>query len=403
MKTIDRKQTRNLKQIRNLDLTIIFSVLCLIATGLVLIVYASSKPYTGDDASMMDLFRSVNLQLAGLQFLWVILGMAGIIVMMTFDYSVFKDLSRPMFMFIVAVLVLLLIIGSSKRGATAWFQFGTGENQRGLQPAEFGKLVLIIVVAKIAGSACDNSGGLVKLQDIGMVLLATGTLVALILAQNDAGTAFVYICIMIGIMFAAKISYKFILAGSVLGAGSFVAAYFFLMEGWQQDRIREFLGTKSDELGSGYNVLHSKLAIGSGQLSGKGVFNNDSIVQLGFLPEQTTDFIFAAGIEAFGFIGGIVILLLYSVLLIRIIYVALRARDHFGTFICVGVASMFIAHIFENIGMVMGVMPVTGIPLPFISYGGSNMLANMLAVGLTLSVSMRRQTKRFRVKARGLA
>ena len=136
------------------------------------------------------------------------------------------------------------------------------------------------------------------------------------------------------------------------------------------------------------------MVIGSGGMTGKCFFQEGSLTQLGYLPDDHTDYIFSSAVEAMGFIGGVIIIALYFILLLRTLYIAARAKDHFGSLICIGVLSMMLAHIFENIGMVMGIMPVTGIPLPFISYGGSNMIACMLAYGLVIGVWLRRPTKR---------
>ena len=214
--------------------------------------------------------------------------------------------------------------------------------------------------------------------------------------QPDWGTAFVYICITLGILFAAKMSYKILGGIAILGAGGLFVAYKYLMGEWQQKRILTFLNPALDPTGSGMHVAQSKVVIGSGQMLGKGLFQEGTLSQMGYLYEQQTDFIYASAAETFGFVGGIILITLYALLVIRLLYLATQAKDRMGMFIIVGVTCMYMAHIFENIGMTMGLMPVTGIPLPFVSYGGSSMLTNLLGLGLVECVAMRRGPKRRR-------
>jgi len=196
-------------------------------------------------------------------------------------------------------------------------------------------------------------------------------------------------------LFVAKISYKLLF--SIIGTGMAIVpiAWFALLSEVQKDRIRVFLNPRLDPMGKGYQVSQSITAIGSGRIIGKGILTNNTLSQLNFLPAAHTDFIFSVLTEAFGFIGGVIIIGLYSILIIRTIMVAVKAKDEFGSLIVIGVTALIIAHIFENIGMTMGLTPVTGIPLPFMSYGGSFMWTNMIAYGLVLNVGMRRQKIKF--------
>ena len=162
----------------------------------------------------------------------------------------------------------------------------------------------------------------------------------------------------------------------------------------QKYRIDVFLDPSLDLSNAGYNVFQSKVAIGSGQLYGKGYFSSGTLAQLRFVPERHTDFIFAGIVEGLGFIGGTLIILLYFLLVFRMLWIAFKAKDNFGTCLVAGVIGMLLAHVFENIGMTMGLMPVTGIPLPFLSYGGSNLLTNMIAIGIVENVCMRRPVKK---------
>jgi rod shape determining protein RodA len=231
-------------------------------------------------------------------------------------------------------------------------------------------------------------------KDIALVCGIALVPVILAALQPDWGTAFVYICILVGILFASRISLKYVLTG--LGLITVVApiAYYFLMNDDQRSRIIVFLNPEAaDSSAEAYQVTQSKLAIGSSGLTGKGLFKEGSLASLDYVPDRHTDFIFAVTVEAVGFIGGLILILLYFTLILRALYIATKARDKFGYLMVVGVVAMFTFHVIENIGMTMGVLPITGIPLPFMSYGGSSMLTNMIAFGIVLNVSMRRQTR----------
>ena len=213
----------------------------------------------------------------------------------------------------------------------------------------------------------------------------------LVLRQPDWGTAMVYIAIVAGMLFAAGLDWRF----GVVGVSGFLASipllWNFVLNEFQRERVLVFLDPSRDLQGSGLQVLKSRVAIGSGGLFGKGFFQEGALSQLDYIPEKHNDFIFAVAGETMGFVGCLVIVALFLVLILRMMQQAGRARDRFGMLVIVGVVSMFLFHIFENIGMTIGLMPVTGIPLPFLSYGGSNMLTNMIAVGLVLNIAMRRE------------
>ena len=219
-------------------------------------------------------------------------------------------------------------------------------------------------------------------------------LTGLVILQNDTGTALVFLFMFLCMLFAAGLSFKYIFAG----LGAFVAfaplAWFVLMRPYQRERILVFLNPERDAMGAGYQVLQSKIAIGSGEFLGRGYMQGPQN-QLAMLPEKETDFIYGVFGEEFGFIGCIIVLALLALLIIRCINIGLHAKNELGCFMCIGIASMFMFHTFENILMCIGLMPVTGIPLPFLSYGGSSALTNFLAVGLVLSVWSRRRVLRF--------
>ena len=244
-----------------------------------------------------------------------------------------------------------------------------------------------------------NDGKFKGFRSVMLAVLLCAIPTALVMVQPDFGTAFVYICIMIVIFFVSKISWGYIATAAGIAAVGLPAAYFFLMSDDQQYRIKVFLNPDLDPLDKGYNVLQSKLAIGSGQLYGKGYFSSGTLAQLRYVPERHTDFVFAGIAEGLGFVGGMILILTFFILIFRWLWIALHAKDYFGMCLVAGCTGMLLAHVFENVGMTMGLMPVTGIPLPFISYGGSNLLTNMIAVGIVEGVWMRRNTQKITHKA----
>ncbi len=314
------------------------------------------------------------------QIVAAVIGIAGMTAATFFDYEQFKNLIRPIFIGCVALLVLVLIIGTEgDYGSKSWIRFAGIS----LQPSEFVKVGFIITF----------SYHLMKVQSkINKPLVVLGLLLhlavpaVLILLQPDAGSTMVFLFIFVVMIFSAKLSYKYIITAVALGAASLPVIYNFLLSPFQQERIKAFLDPTYDPLGKGYNVLQSKIALGSGQFYGKGYLQGTQN-QMSYLPMKYSDFIFSITGEELGFIGVAVVLILLFVLIFRCFSVAKRADNLFGRYICIGVGAMLLFHTFENAGMCMGLLPVTGIPLPFISYGGSAMIADFIAVGLVQSVS----------------
>ena len=289
----------------------------------------------------------------------------------------------------VFLLVLVLIIGTGKEdtGSKSWIRFGP----IGIQPSEFVKIGFILTFSKVVSDMGDDIN---EPKNILKLLSHLGILLGLIMLQPDFGTAMVFIFIFAGIVFAAGISYKYIVtaAGTIIGIIPMV--WFFLFKEYQKNRIRVFFNPESDPLGSGYHVIQSKIAIGSGRLFGKGLYQGTQ-TQLGYLPARHTDFIFAVIGEELGLIGCAVVTALLFGIVYKCLHNSARTKSDMSRYICIGVACMFLAHIFENIGMCIGLMPVTGIPLPFFSYGGSSIITNFAAIGLVLSVYMRRKSFNF--------
>ena len=363
------------KLLKNIDLGIVISTILLIVYGMISI---SSATHIRSGGSMGTL---------KVQIIAFILGIIGVILILLIDYKTFGDNYVLIYITDVFLLALVLIVGFSTKGTKGWIDLGPVN----MQPSEVVKIGYILTFAKYLEKKKDN---LNRLIDVLPAMLHLGLIVGLIMLQPDTGTALVFIFISIFMLFAAGISYK-IIAGAF---GSFLISlpiiWKLFLKPYQKNRILVFLNPELDPMGAGYHVIQSKTAIGSGQFLGKGLFEGTQN-NLGFILERHTDFIFSVIGEELGLVGALVLMMLFMWLLLRCIHIAKVSKDDYGMLICVGIISMFLFHILENIGMTIGLMPVTGIPLPFISYGGSNLLTNMAAVGLVLNVGMRRQVIRF--------
>lgn len=388
MKVIDK----NL--LKHLDWVTIIVVLMLFSIGIISIASIMASPFTGTEQSLSDYMQRLNLEYVERQLVNFAVGLAGLIILLVMDYHILKSITKPLYLGIVGILLILVALGKTSRGVAGWFILDSID--RAIQPGELTKVVLIVVFAKVISAAIERDGKLKKFSDIVKVLALCLVPAALVFIQPDFGTGFVFICIMVGVLFVSGISWKYIITTVIAGGALAPLAYMFLLDDSQKARIQVFLNPELDPLGSGYHVIQSKLFIGSGQFSGKGLFSESTLAQLKYIPERHTDFIFSGMVEAMGFIGGALIVILFFALIIRWFYVATRAEDAFGMCLAAGAASMILAHVFENIGMTMGLMPVTGIPLPFISYGGSNLLTSLLCVGLVLNVYMRRAVSKYR-------
>ena len=308
------------------------------------------------------------------------LGLGMMLFLCFFDYEQFGNAVKYIYIFAVAILIIVLIFGTSGDwGARSWIRFGS----IGIQPAELAKVCFILTFSYHL-SKVDS-----RINDIKVLLglaLHLGVLLILIMLEPDLGSSLVFMFMFACMLFVAKISYKYVIAVLGLGAVSLPLIYKFILSDYQKQRINVFFDPTIDPLGDGYNVIQSKLAVGSGQLWGKGYLQGTQN-QMGYLPTKSTDFIFSVFSEEFGFVGAIIIVFLLFWLILRCFRAAQRSDNTYGRYICTGVGAMLLFHVFENVGMCIGLMPVTGIPLPFISYGGPSLLTNMAAIGLVLSVT----------------
>ncbi len=296
------------------------------------------------------------------------------------DYRIFQRHLRLVYGGMVAILLAVPLVGVAAGGAQRWLNVGLVQ----VQPSEFAKLGMVIVLAGFLAEK-PASKGTVFLASLGVI----GVPAVLVFLQPDLGTALVFGAVFFTMAFIAGAKLWHLGALVAAGLGSFaLAVKLRFLEPYQVARLTSFLNPEANPLGLSYQVEQSKTAIGSGGFTGKGV-NATTLSNLGFLPEDHTDFIFSNLAERLGFIGSITLLVLFLLLIWRILLIATLSRDRFGVLLAVGVATIFLFHIFVNIGMTMGMMPVTGIPLPFISYGRSSLVVSVISLGLLQSVAAR--------------
>lgn len=381
----------DLKLLKNIDWFTILLVLFLVCFGLVSIASIMADPFDGEEKSFSDYYTKLNLLYVKKQIGNFLIGAAAFLIVLVLDYHVLKPIIRYAYFGCLGILAVLFA-AESTRGIQGWLVIA--QLDRAIQPAELTKICIILALAKTSSEDVDREGKLRSPLAILKCIILCMVPTVLVMLQPDFGTAFVYICIMVFIFFAARIGWGYIAAAAGMVAVCAPLAYKFVLSPEQRKRIDVFLDPSMDTQDSGYNVSQSKIAIGSGQLYGKGYFSSGTLAQLRFVPERHTDFIFAGIVEGLGFLGGVVVITAFFALIFRWLWIAFHVRDTFGSLTVIGVTGMLVAHVFENIGMTIGLMPVTGIPLPFISYGGSNLLTNMIAVGLIENIWMRRPLKR---------
>lgn len=365
------------KYFKNFDYGLLIAVLILIFTGMLMIWSAISSSQSEAD----------KISIISKQIISFIIGAILIIIILIFDYNYIGKFFWYFYGFSLFILIIVKIIGTEINGAKSWIQFGTFS----FQPSEFAKILLILFLAKILTDLREKADNLInRPKYLAMILGLMSIPLLLILLQPDFGTAAVIVFIIAIMLFAANLSIKYFFGAGGLVLISTPIIWFFALQEYQKDRIRVLLNPDLDPLNRGFQVIQSKIAIGSGGVFGKGLFQGIQ-TQMGFLPFKETDFIFSVIGEELGFIWSMLIILLFAFILLRLIDIARNSKDFFGSMIVIGVSAMIGIHVLQNIGMTLGLMPVTGIPLPFLSYGGTSLMANMIGIGLVLNIAMRRQ------------
>jgi rod shape determining protein RodA len=338
---------------------------------------------------VLEIYSSTHASgMAGLQWkqvMWIAVGLAGMFVISRIDYHTLMDQAPALYLIGIAGLVVVLLIGFSRLGAKRWISLGGGVT---LQVSEIMKLIIIIVLARYFTEVRTDRLTLRDLLKVGALTLVP---MVLILKQPDLGTALVLVPVAVVGAVLAGIQWKHLAAGAIIIALLVPLGWNMRrhLKPYQQQRIQTFLHPEEDQRGAGYQILQSEIAVGSGGFWGKG-FGKGSQNQLGFVPVRYSDFILAALAEEQGFIGVCVVLLLYLGLILRLVDNAQKAKDKAGMFVVMGVTAILGFHVLVNASMVIGYMPVTGIPLPLMSYGGSATAFVFLALGLVMNVRMRR-------------
>ena len=353
----------------NIDYTLLITVVILCFYGLIILYSATRMTTVGEDG-----YYFVKRQIA-----WMFSGFAFMIMILFIDYHYVEKYSKFVYFLAIILLAMVIFSGRATYGARRWLSIGPVE----FQPSEFAKIALIIFLADFLNKYRE------KLDYFFYFLIPfayTGLLILLVFMQPDLGTSLVYLAILIIMLFVVGVKIKFLAAVSFTALSSVPILWIFLKE-YQKRRVILFLNPNIDPLGGGYNVIQSRIAIGSGGLLGKGLFGGLQS-QLHFLPAQHTDFIFSVVGEELGFLGTLFLLGLYAIVLWRGIKIAREAKDLLGSLLASGAVAFLLFHILVNIGMAMGILPATGLPLPFLSYGGTFMISNLVVIGILLNVEI---------------
>ncbi len=350
----------------NFDFILFFTTIALCLLGIIFIKSAAS---------------ALEIDYAKRQLLYFSIGLVGLIIAIMFNYSKLAKHTIPIYTVSVLLLIMVLLIGKGIGGARRWISLGIVS----FQPSELFKITSILMIAYYLNKVGKRVSSSKILSYVFLIVVLP---ILLIIVQPDLGTALSLIFVIFTIVFVSEGSIRnmLIVAGISLASCPFLWKF---LRAYQKKRLLVFINPEVDPLGAGYAIIQSKIAIGAGGLFGYG-WKRGYQTHLNFIPEHHTDFIFSTVAEEWGFAGACVLLLLYAVLLWRMFSIASLIRDKLGLLIIIGVISLFSVHIFINIGMAIGIMPITGLTLPFLSYGGSSLVANMFLVGLVLNIGMRR-------------
>lgn len=364
------------KYLKRIDFTLVIVIVILFSIGLIAIRTATNiENFAGGVSSSYIIKQNVAF----------LIGIIGLLIIMSIDYQLLGQYWIHIYVLCIFALLIVWIpgIGVQNKGTVGWINLGIME----LQTSEIAKVGFIVAFAKLLEKRKKK---LDKLTDILLLLTFIAPLIGLIAIQPDLGQALVFVIIASGMVFVAGLNMKYIytVIGSIIVG--FPLLWNFYMHDYQKNRLITYIDPWNDPLGDGYHTIQSMVTVGSGGVFGKGLEAENTMAKLNYLPAQWTDFIFSVISETAGFIGGTIVVLLFGLFLYRLLKNAIEAKDEYGTLITVGVFFMFLFQIFENIGMTIGITPITGITLPFLSYGGSSLMTNLFAIGLVLNVYVRR-------------
>jgi rod shape determining protein RodA len=354
--------------VTNFDWKVLLLILAIAAIG-ILNIYSASASY-----------KIATIPYALKQFYWIVAGLCLSLMVCSVDYHILEDISYWFYGILITLLLLVLVAGKTTMGATRWIHLGFFN----VQPSEPMKIVIIMTFARYFATYPSQQA--LNLRQIALPLFLLSMPALLIMKQPDLGTA-----IMVAGSITLAVGIRWTTVAALVGSAiplCYGAWHLFLRD-YQKNRILNFLNPERDPLKSGYHLIQSKIAVGSGGVMGKG-FLKGTQSQLRFLPEQHTDFAFSVFAEEWGFLGCLLVMLCYLSLVLWGLHVASRCNDRFGCLLAVGVTAMLFWHIIINMGMVIGLFPVVGVPLPFFSYGGTSMVTSMIGAGILLNISMRR-------------
>ena len=365
--------------LKNTDYIVLVAVFALFVIGVVAIFSAG---YNTD----------INKDEYTKQIIWMSAVFVMMVVIWSIDYKVF-DIAGYILYVINLILLVLVLSMPSLMGANSWFNLG------GMlyQPSELMKIGFIICLSKLATiykSNINSNDKKKKIILLGIIILTFSIPIVLILLQPDFGTAVAYVVIAFFMLFKFGIKYRYLFIGAIILVILVPLVYMFLLNPIQQERIKVFINPELDPLGSGYNAIQSKIAVGSGKLFGTGLLKGAQ-TQYGYLPIKSSDFIFSVISEELGFVMSTIVIIIYVILLFRLIRISKYAPDDFSSFMVIGVAGLIFFHFVQNIGMTIGLLPITGVPLPFVSYGGSSLITNGMAIAIALNVSARKNKNFF--------
>ena len=367
----------NIKKLRKIDWLIPICAIILCGIGLVALFSASYD--TG-----LDEFKK--------QAVWMGISVGIMIIVMLIDYKILIRLS-PILYGISIIALIAVLFTKPINGARSWFNIKDGLFS--FQPAEMAKVFIILFLAYVMSIIQrDGRSEINRIPKLAIILLTIGVPIVLIIVEPDYGTAAAYIVAFLLMIFVAGIDKKYIITALAIIVIVVPVAYNFLLPTHAKQRIDTFLHPESDPRGAGYNVLQSKLAIGAGQVTGMGILEGNQ-TQLGYLYPKTTDFIFSVIGEEMGFVVAGGVILLNIIIITRAIQIAKGIRDEAGAYVAIGIAGIFLFHTLENIGMTMGLLPITGVPLLFVSYGGSSMMTSFICIGVLLNISSQRKNGMF--------
>lgn len=375
---IDIERSQRIDYVKKFDYILMGIVFLITAIGLVFLKSAMNNAYKDHGASAM------KIQIIGL-----IVGIMFAMVICFFDYGNLRNISFPFFLFNMGMMMLVFVprIGIASGGSRSWINIGITT----YQPSELMKLAMIIVLAKYLEKIQEDK---LRPEYVAVLLLAFFVPLGMVLLQKDFGMALVFIFVFFVMMIVGKMKFKFIAVLGVLACAAMPFIWKFYFNGVKRERFLAFLNPELYEDSYGLQLVRAITAIGSGGLTGDGIGSGD-MNTANRIPVKLSDMIFAVIGEETGFIGAMLVVTLFTAMLLRMLYISYQSRDIFGACLAAGIFAMFFFNVFENLGMNVGIMPITGLPLPFVSKGGSAMITNYISVGLLLSISLRRRKGMF--------